>query len=62
MEEFKITEHPKYFSLQSVRPAAITTKLSKRAADAYDFAAHVNPSTTHKHYDHRTAKKAKATE
>lgn len=62
VEEFKITEHPEYFSLQNVRPAAITTKLRNRSADAYDFAAHANPSTTHKHYDHRTAKRAKATE
>ncbi|MFZ6655862.1 hypothetical protein [Undibacterium sp. TJN19] len=62
VDDFSITGHLQYFSLQNVRPAAITTKLRNRDADAYDFAAHANPSTTHKHYDHRTAKKAKATE
>lgn len=65
LEEFagyKITEHSAYFALQDVRPAAITTKLRNRDADAYDFAAHANPATTHKHYDRRTEKKARATE
>jgi integrase len=65
MEEYsgyKVTEHPAYFALQDVRPAAITTKLRNRDADAYDFAAHANPATTHKHYDRRTEKKARATE
>jgi len=61
-EGYKITEHPAYFALQDVRPAAITTKLRNRTADAYDFAAHANPATTHKHYDRRTEKKARATE
>jgi integrase len=59
---YKITEHSEYFALQDVRPAAITTKLRNRDADAYDFAAHANPATTHKHYDRRTEKKARATE
>lgn len=59
---YTITEHPLYFSLLDVRPAAITTKLRKRSADAYDFAAHANPSTTHRHYDRRQEKKAGATE
>jgi hypothetical protein len=59
---FRLVEHPSYFSLQDDRPAAITTKLRTRQADAYDFAAHVNPSTTHKHYDRRNEKRAKATE
>lgn len=59
---YKITEHPAYFALQDVRPAAITTKLRNRDADAYDFAAHANPATTHKHYDRRSEKKARATE
>lgn len=60
--EYDLTKHPSYFSLQNVRPAAITTKLRNRDADAYDFAAHANPATTHAHYDRRTEKKAKATE
>lgn len=59
---FKLVEHVDYFSLLDVRPAAITTKLRKRSPDAYDFAAHANPSTTHKHYDRRKEKKAAATE
>lgn len=57
-----LVQHPAYFSLLDVRPAAITTKLRNRSADAYDFAAHANPSTTHKHYDRRKEKKASATE
>ena len=60
--DFKLIDHPQYFSLMNIRPAAITTKLRNRDADAYDFAAHANPSTTHKHYDNRKEKKAKATE
>jgi integrase len=60
--DFDLTMHPAYFSLQNVRPAAITTKLRNRDADAYDFAAHANPSTTHTHYDRRKVKKASATE
>ncbi|RJF99074.1 hypothetical protein [Noviherbaspirillum saxi] len=59
---FKLIEHPGYFSLLDVRPAAITTKIEKRSADAYDFAAHANPTTTHKHYDRRKVKRASATE
>ncbi len=58
----KLIEHSAYFTLSDVRPAAITTKLRNRSADAYDFAAHANPSTTHKHYDRRKEKKASATE
>lgn len=57
-----LTGHTLYFSLLDIRPAAITTKLRNRNADAYDFAAHANPSTTHKHYDRRKEKKASATE
>ncbi|MDB5822237.1 MAG: hypothetical protein JWR21_941 [Herminiimonas sp.] len=57
-----LVKHPDYFSLLDVRPAAITTKLRKRDADAYDFAAHANPATTHRHYDRRKEKKASATE
>jgi hypothetical protein len=30
--------------------------------DAYDFAAHANPATTHQHYDRRLERVAKATE
>lgn len=58
----ELVEHDLYFSLLDVRPAAITTKLRNRDADAYDFAAHANASTTHKDYDRRTMKKASATE
>ncbi|GAC1608484.1 MAG: hypothetical protein NVS3B3_13180 [Aquirhabdus sp.] len=57
-----LIEHPLYFSLLDVRPAAITTKLRQRSKDAYDFAGHANPSTTHKNYDRRKEKKASATE
>lgn len=59
---YKITRHPEYFSLSDIRPAAITTKLRNRSQDAYDFAAHANPATTHRHYDRRTERRAKATE
>jgi hypothetical protein len=59
---YKITTHQDYFALQDIRPAAITTKLKNRDADAYDFAAHKNQATTHKHYDNRMEKKARATE
>lgn len=61
-EGYKITSHPDYFSVQNIRPSAITAKLQNRDADAYDFAAHKNPATTHKHYDNRMEKRAKATE
>lgn len=57
-----IASHPMYFTLSDVRPAAITQKLADRSADAYDFAAHANPSTTHRHYDRRSEKRAAATE
>ena len=57
-----IVKHSLYFSLLDIRPAAITTKLRNRTADAYDFAAHANPATTHRHYDRRKEKKASATE
>ena len=60
--DYKITAHSEYFALMDIRPAAITTKLRQRQADAYDFAAHANPSTTHKHYDRRLEKRASATE
>ncbi|WP_048803899.1 hypothetical protein [Burkholderia multivorans] len=45
--ELKLVNHPSYFALSDVRPAAITAKLDARDADAYDFAAHANPATTH---------------
>lgn len=61
-EGYKITEHPEYFALSDIRPAAITTKLRNRSEDAYDFAAHANPATTHRHYDRRMERRAKATE
>ena len=57
-----LVRHEMYFSLLDIRPAAITTKLRKRNEDAYDFAAHANPSTTHRNYDRRKEKKASATE
>jgi integrase len=57
-----VTHHPLYFALQDIRPAAITTKLTERSADVYDFAAHADPSTTHKNYDRRMVKRAAATE
>lgn len=59
---YRLVDHPAYFSLQDVRPAAITTKLRNRDKDAYDFAAHANPGTTHRHYDRRNEKRARATE
>ncbi|MFC6519703.1 hypothetical protein ACFQAT_07885 [Undibacterium arcticum] len=62
VDEKQLVKHEAYFSLLDVRPAAITTKLRNRNADAYDFAAHANPSTTHRHYDRRKEKKAAATE
>lgn len=37
-------------------------KLAKRDADAYDFAAHANPATTHRHFDRRRIKRATAVE
>ena len=61
-EGYKLTDHPAYFALSDVRPAAITTKLRNRKEDAYDFAAHANPATTHRHYDRRLERRAKATE
>lgn len=57
-----VTDNPLYFSLLDIRPAAVTRKLEKQAADAYDFAGHANPATTHKHYDRRLMKSAEATE
>jgi hypothetical protein len=59
---YRVTEHPMYFSLMDIRPAAITAKLDQGAADTYNFAAHANPATTHRHYDRRRVKKASATE
>ena len=57
-----LVELPMYFSLHDIRPAAITTKLRNRNTDAYDFAAHANPSTTHKNYDRRKEKKTSTIE
>lgn len=62
VKEKTLTAHPLYFTLQDIRPAAITTKIANRDHDAYDFAAHADPSTTHKHYDRRLVKRATATE
>ncbi|WP_152968018.1 MULTISPECIES: hypothetical protein [unclassified Achromobacter] len=62
VSERTLTSQPMYFNLQDVRPAAITSKLARRDADAYDFAAHANPATTHRHYDRRRIKRASATE
>lgn len=60
--EQTLVKHPMYYSLLDVRPVAITEKLQRRDADAIDFAGHANPNTTHKWYDRRKVKKAKATE
>jgi hypothetical protein len=60
--EFKTIDHPMYFSLLDVRPAAITKKKEQRSADTYDFAAHANPATTDRHYDRRKVRRASATE
>lgn len=60
IEENLVTSHPEYFNLQEIRPAAITEKLTERSADVYDFAAHANPATTHRHYDRRRVNSAKA--
>lgn len=57
-----VANKPGYFAISDIRPAAITAKFTKRAEDAYDFAAHANPATTHTHYDRRRVKKASATE
>ncbi|WP_432785064.1 hypothetical protein [Oligella sp. MSHR50489EDL] len=58
--ESDLVNHPEYFSLQDIRPASITEKLEYRDDDAYDFAAHSNPSTTRKHYDRRKINRANA--
>lgn len=58
--ESEVTKHEKYFALADIRPASITEKMENRSADVYDFAAHANPATTHKHYDRRRVKVAKA--
>jgi hypothetical protein len=58
----QLTSHPEYLALSNIWPAVITTKLRQRESDAYDFAAHANPATTHKHYDRRIERRAKATE
>ncbi|WP_254595199.1 hypothetical protein [Achromobacter pulmonis] len=57
-----VTHHPMYFALQDIRPTAVSMKLEKQAKDAYDFAGHASPSTTHKHYDRRRVRTADATE
>lgn len=62
IDAFRLVDHPAYFSLLDVRPAAITSKIRHRSADAYDFAAHANPSTTHQYYDRRVEKRARPTE
>lgn len=60
--ELQLTNHPAYFSMLDIRPTAITAKLDQGDDDAYDFAAHSNPATTHRHYDRRKVKAARATE
>mgnify|MGYP001758797060 FL=1 len=62
VEIAELLAHPKYFTLQDVRPASITEKLEMRDADAYDFAAHSNPATTKRHYDRRSINRADALE
>ncbi|PJI54799.1 hypothetical protein CTI14_11275 [Methylobacterium radiotolerans] len=58
----QVTENDLYFSLQDIRPNAVTRKLEQQAHDAYDFAGHANPSTAHKHDDRWRVKSATATE
>ncbi|MGX9715073.1 hypothetical protein ACWYXJ_12540 [Janthinobacterium lividum] len=60
--DYRLADHAQYFSLQDIRPATITAKFDQRNINAYDFAAHANPSNTHKHYNRRKVKKAGATE
>lgn len=60
--DLQLTKHPAYFSMLDIRPTAITAKLDQGDDDAYDFAAHSNPATTHRHYDRRKVKAARATE
>ena len=60
--DYRLADHTQYFSLQDIRPAAITAKFDQRNVYAYDFAAHANPSTTHMHDDRRKIKKTGATE
>lgn len=60
--DLQLTKHPAYFSMLDIRPTAITAKLEQGDDDAYDFAAHSNPATTHRHYDRRKVKAARATE
>jgi integrase len=62
IKALNLTKHPLYFTLNDCRPTAITVKMERRDTDVYDFAAHANPATTHKHYDRRRVKKASATE
>jgi hypothetical protein len=57
-----LTKHVEYFAPLDIRPAAITAKLANHSIDVYDFAAHANPATTHRHYDRRKVRKASATE
>ena len=61
-EPGELVKHANYFSLMDVRPAAITSKITKRSADMYDFAAHANPGTTHRNYDRRKINRAEPTE
>lgn len=58
VKEKILTAHPLYFTLEDIRPTAIIKKSANRHHDAYDFAAHATPSTTHKHYDRRLVKRA----
>lgn len=57
-----VSKNGRYYALQDIRPAAITSKIDRRDEDAYDFAAHANKATTHQFYDRRKIKKASATE
>lgn len=62
LETDLVMSHPMHFSLQDVRPTEISMKLESHSKDAYDFAGHANPRTTHKHYDRRRVRRASATE
>ncbi|GLZ18568.1 hypothetical protein [Burkholderia plantarii] len=56
------TKHPDDFSMEDLRPAAITIELSNRDAGAYDFAAQANPCTAHQRDDRGKVKTTNAIE
>ena len=60
--DYRQVDHAQYFSLQDIRPSVIAAKFDQHNIDAYDFAAHANSDTRHKHYDRWKVKKAGAAE